>query len=295
MLKTRLIILLLMVGVFMFLGATAVMAADLPRSCMAGSYTITLEPNAPLTINSRTDPNFDNYPCNTCDFPYYVFQYNISPTMNISRIGELLPVCKNPINVLATNTLSQVLPPGTPDPKFKYWPYGIYDGFELAWTSNPFPSNGNFWVATNTSGISLNSMAVGAGSSLLFCQGGIAGPDCGVPGFVPLSSAVRLKLGPGEVCITKDTNGCITDVTDCDEYHFPLTPIDIHSFDSESVQYAGSETSGGQCATTILVTQGSPTCYPIISGGYATKVCYCQNNSDCASVGFRSCVSGKCR
>jgi hypothetical protein len=109
--------------------------------------------------------------------------------------------------------------------------------------------------------------------------------------YAPAAQVVALKLGPGEVCVSKDSaTGCISGVFECDDPSttYPLTPIQSVTVDSSPLQWAGGE-GQGQCPTVILVTQGSPLCYTIGSGGNASKVCYCSTNADCQQVHLTSC------
>ncbi len=285
-----------MIALLMVFTTSEVMAqAFAPQSCTAGTYTIQTVPNHfPLVISSTADPNYANYPCTTCPFPYYVFEYSVIGDVNgINRIGEIFPVCQNQILVYATSPQSShVFDPGVFDNVLN-WPVGMYDGFTLSWTASP--SSGKFWVATNTPGVDINSMTLKAGKYIYYCTNGIAGPGCGLPGFVPVNLTAKIRLGPSEICVSKDpATGCINDVYECDgSYHYPLIPIQDIQVGGSALQWAGGD-SEQRCPTVILFTESSmPRCYTIGSGGSACVKCYCCSNTQCANKGLTTCAGVK--
>jgi hypothetical protein len=235
-------------------------------------------------ITSATDPNYLNYPCIICPFPYYVFHYSVDPTSGIGRIVELFPVCKNEIQVFATSPQSsQVLPPGTPDSSIK-WPQGIYDSFALAWTASP--SSGKFWVATNTAGVDINSLALKSGNSLYYCVSGIAGPGCPVANFIPLNNVEEKNLGEFKVKITRDRGSwcastvqyfdprpTLYDGTPNPNYNqwVPLVP-EPATVNDQALVNCGSTDGNQRCQECIIYGHSSPGCYTYSSGGTTYKV-----------------------
>jgi hypothetical protein len=289
MLKRTPIILSLAVAIFMFFEVTEVMAqAFPPQSCTAGPYTITIDPSAPITVTSMDDPNFAIYQCYSssgipCAFPYYVYPYTVDPGNGISRIDELIPVCQFPIDVLATEPQSNQVynPPNTYDSSMK-WPGVLWDNYVLAWTASP--TSGKFWVATNTNGLELNTMALKSGKANYYC--GIAGPGCGIGGFIPINNMEDKKFGEFQVKITRNRGTwCANTVQYFDprEYLYDGTPNPNHNqwvtlspesatINDQNLVNCGSVDGNQRCQECIVYGASSPGCYTYTSGGVTYKV-----------------------
>jgi hypothetical protein len=239
----------------------------------------------------------------------------------VNYIDITLPICINPGEQIpetdryqnVETSVSKTFPP--PFPNYDqnlntYWlfPYGKGDGtfgkdidtyHVLKWK---IMQNPPFYFS-----VKIKNQQVGAIQQAMWLRTGIGqrsgvilGPTCPflaqTLSYAPATNLVKIKLGQGDICVGKDpATGCINDVLECDlSYHYPITPIQSVVVDGSALQWAGGE-GQGQCPTVILVTQSSPLCYTIGSGGNATKICYCKTNADCLSVGKTTCSSGKCR
>ncbi len=254
-----------------------------PKSCAFGSpaVTITAVEPFPLAITSLGD-DFNKYPCTKpgggpCDFPYFVYAYEISNTSNISVMTQLFPVCPDPINILASSpAMNTPLPPGTPEfyGSKTYWPVGIYDSFAVSWTSNP--SSGKFYVATKTPAVDTNSMAIKAGSNFYYCAGGIAGPGCNcgvVPAaMLPGNVYEEKRFGPFCLKVERDyMTWCAKKVTDCNTGEELLPTTDLPIGEQYLVQ-CGDGSGNQRCMECVIFTEASPGCiWYIVNGAYRKK------------------------
>jgi hypothetical protein len=283
MLRRTPIILSVVVVVFVFFAVTEAMAQTFPpQTCAAGPFTISVDgDHFGLPVYSQSDPNFSLYPCwvnstTPCAFPYYVYEYDISPQNNISAISEVLPVCQNSIQVLATEPQSNhVLAPGLPEfyGAKTSWPVGIYDGYVLTWSSNP--SSGKFWVITNTGGVDINSMVLKSGSNFYYCNSGIGGPGCGVASFVPVNNVEDKTLGEFQVKITRNRGSwCASTVQYLDPNTNQWVTLEPEpaTINGQDLINCGNPDGNQRCQECIIYGESSPGCYSYVSGGVTYKV-----------------------
>jgi hypothetical protein len=284
-------LLFLMVALLMVFTASKGMANNFPpQSCTAvvpngPSYTLTSDPNTPITVSLRcltgdTNPDcapYFAYPCDTCPLPYFVYPYTLTSSTGslsgIARMIELIPVCKDPIHIFAASPLnSQVLPPGTPDSKYKTWPVGIWDNYEIAFTSSPTAPK--FWIATNTPARDINSFAIGDSKTLYHCTGGIAGPGCScgntVRALLPGNVFEEKHYGPYCIKIERDyETWCAKSLTLCDGTPIPAVDVMV---DGQWLVQCGESSGNQRCMECVIFSEASPGCLTVVSGTTVYKI-----------------------
>jgi hypothetical protein len=297
MVKTPCIILSLVVAVCMFVAATDVMAqtTSVPQTCTAGPYTISADPDYfDAVVYGINDPLFALFPCYTstgdpCAFPYWVFQYDVSPTSNISGIDQVLGLCDDPIQVFAASpNASQLLAPGVGDSGSKWPGDGMYASVVLKWAANP--SAGKMWIATNSHTVALTSMALKSGSKMYYCAnpsynpsqpvspanlpGGIAGPGCEICNTSSAFQAdMRVEVFTVEntlIEVTFDANTCEATLvrysTNNGANWTEATSTGPPTINGEPIQVCGP-LEGNQRCPRCLINSGTASCFSIQLGG----------------------------
>jgi hypothetical protein len=325
--KRTSVVLFGVVAIVAILAATEIVAqtppdcpqADSGVKCVAlDGFTVWIEPD-----------EFGSFPIK--DGNNYIYNYRVDcEPRQVNFIDITLPISVNPGTYASgkwsniETSVSETFPPPFPNPDpllSTYWlfPNGEGDGtygkdintyHVLKWKIYKKPT---FWFSVKIKNQQLGAMQqsillktnIGQRDGLIL---GPASPFLGQTlSYAPATQVVAIKLGPDDICVGKDpATGCIKTVCDCEgdpPYCYPITPISDVLVDGSSLQWAGGEADGGRCPTVILYTTSSwPQCYTIGSGGNASKVCYCTQDSQCTpALGFTTCYGetptkpGKCR
>jgi hypothetical protein len=297
--KSKTKLLFIVMAALMVFAATEVIAGD-PQVQM--SCTLVTDCGQDCWTNTPYSVAFGGQ---TTNGGVSTWNYNLSPNFpgGQNQLVLLSPVCEPDIGA-GVSSGAQIIQPGEGDPTTNFGVGNFQDYVLRVATSNPYVYR--FTTAVPTP-LHNTSMQIKSGKTLYFCKN-IAGPDCTIPGYVPVNLAATIKLGTSDICVTKDpTTGCINSVYDCDDptFTFPLIPIYNVMVDQSALQWAGGETEA-RCPTVILYTTSSyPMCYTIGSGGNACKVCYCNDgptpSAQCRTVNLNTCYGrtattlGKCR
>jgi hypothetical protein len=291
MLKKPCIILSLVIAVCMFFVVTEGMAQTTspPQTCTAGSYTISVDSNYfGVAVTSQSDSLFSRFPCwinqsagIPCNFPYYVYQYNVSPYSGIGQIDQVLPLCDDPIQVFAASpNSSQLLPSGTYDSGTKWPANGLYTSVILKWAANP--NAGKMWIATNAAKTTLTAMALKSGNSLFYCSnpnydsgmpisatnplGGIAGPGCLICNTTnPDQGNMEVeKFSVGNVLIETTFNAVTCEATkvqyslDGGTTWYDATITEAPTIAGEPIKSCGNLEGNQKCTRCLISAHGSP-------------------------------------
>jgi hypothetical protein len=176
--KTLIMFTVVMATVALFAATQAGAQQICPTECEAGPYRIEIVQPFPLQVNADGEYTCPSYPC-------WVWRYKYidGPYQKVSQVYITYPDCcgvDNYIDILGTvcggeNHITAPCEVANGLNKYK-WPM-VCDDYTLRLPCNDqINPNQEFWFATDTSVIGLNTLGIKKGKKFYVCA--IAGPDC---------------------------------------------------------------------------------------------------------------------
>jgi hypothetical protein len=240
---------------------------DVPSSCILGTSTQSMEQypiNGQWPVPATCTDTSGSFPC-------YAWTYLIKGVSPLNQTSILVPVCCPEIKYFIPGG-GQPLLPGEGDPTTGFG-VGNFQARVMRLAAYPsYPGVYAFYTDKITP-LHRTSIQVRSTSKIVYFCRNIAGPDCGLPTYVPVSRTSCVTIENENVCFDFAADGCPIRIYNGDtNIDYPADPSDSTISVSDCGDIFGSQNPNCRMCIRRVDQEGSGGCTNCVVAGRVTRI-----------------------